>query len=62
MFTPLEYSTVGVTEDEAIARHGEENIEVRPLRQTILKHNTPDLRATLLIVGFVYFFPGEGPK
>ena len=28
VFTPLEYSCVGLTEEEAVAEHGEENVEV----------------------------------
>lgn len=28
MFTPLEFGTVGMSEEKAIERHGEDNIEV----------------------------------
>lgn len=37
VFTPLEYSCVGLNEKEAIARHGEENIEVYHSRFTPLE-------------------------
>lgn len=28
MFTPLEYGCVGLSEEEAVARHGQEHVEV----------------------------------
>jgi len=46
VFTPLEYGSVGMTEEEAVAKHGEENVEVymsnmKPLEWSINKeeHN-----------------------
>lgn len=38
VFTPLEYGCVGLSEEDAIARHGKENIEVRPYMFVTLLH------------------------
>ena len=45
MFSPIEYSFVGLSEEEALQAHGEENIEVyhretTPLQYSIYSENT----------------------
>lgn len=45
MFSPIEYSYVGLSEEEAIQKYGEENIEVyqketTPLQYSIYSENT----------------------
>ena len=36
VFTPTEYGCCGLSEDEAIARHGENNVEVRGVRAVMV--------------------------
>lgn len=42
VFTPLEYGCVGLSEEEAVARHGEEHVEVNqgPEEERLLQHAT----------------------
>jgi pyruvate/2-oxoglutarate dehydrogenase complex dihydrolipoamide dehydrogenase (E3) component len=44
VFSPTEYSFVGLNEEEAIKKYGDENVEiyhreVTPLQYSIVKHN-----------------------
>ena len=70
VFSPTEYSFVGLTEEDAIAMHGEDNIEVYhrevvPLEYSIYKHNdkTAYLKVITMregeqrVIGIHYFGP-----
>ena len=35
VFTPLEYSCVGLSEEEAVKRHGEDNLEVSAINSYV---------------------------
>lgn len=37
VFTPTEYGCVGLSEEDAIAKHGEEDVEVRVVKPLISK-------------------------
>ena len=53
VFTPLEYGCIGLSEEDAVARYGEDNIEVYhtnyiPLEYTVAKRDSSDCYAKLI--------------
>lgn len=70
VFSPTEYSFIGLTEDEAIKEHGEDNIEVyqkevTPLEFALVKNNIKSAYLKLIclrsdnerVIGMHYFGP-----
>ncbi|XP_058959435.2 thioredoxin reductase 1, cytoplasmic isoform X1 [Pocillopora verrucosa] len=73
VFTPLEYGCIGLSEEDAIARFGEENVEVyhtnyQPLEYTVAKRDVSGCYAKLVcnksdnerVVGFHVLGPNAG--
>lgn len=74
VFTPLEYGTIGLSEEDAIERHGEDAVEVyhskyHPLEWTVVEERESSLAQAKLIVlkkeaerviGFHYLGPHAG--
>jgi thioredoxin reductase (NADPH) len=74
VFTPIEYGCIGLSEEDAIKKYGEENIEVyhthfKPLEWNYNEENDADTCYTKLIVdlkdnnrviGFHYLGPNAG--
>ncbi|XP_078597168.1 thioredoxin reductase 1, cytoplasmic-like [Branchiostoma floridae x Branchiostoma japonicum] len=73
VFTPLEYGACGLSEEDAIAKYGEDNIEVyhsnfQPLEWTVPGHDVNDCYAKILcnrqdnerVVGFHVLGPNAG--
>ena len=53
VFTPLEYGSIGLSEEAAIAQYGEDNIEVyhtnyQPLEYTVAKRDSSECYAKLI--------------
>ena len=53
VFTPLEYGCIGLSEEDAIAKFGEENVEVyhtnyQPLEYTVAKRDMSGCYAKLI--------------
>lgn len=73
VFTPLEYGCIGLSEEDAIAKFGEENVEVyhtnyQPLEYTVAKRDMSGCYAKLVcnksdnerVVGFHVLGPNAG--